>query len=79
MRTLIFQVYLQIIGRDERPVFNLGFHASIHASEDELEWIIETSDPEIIIPVQTENFELFRKRYGDKTIILEIGEKLTIY
>ncbi|HEA70346.1 MAG TPA: hypothetical protein ENH98_00305, partial [archaeon] len=34
-----------------------GFHASGHASEDELVYIIDTIDPDIIIPVHTEKPE----------------------
>ncbi|GAI85288.1 unnamed protein product [marine sediment metagenome] len=49
-----------------------------HASEDELEWMIETIDPDIIIPVHTENLEWFKERYGDKAKILEKGKKLII-
>jgi ribonuclease J len=63
---------------EERPVFTRGFHASGHASEDELEWIIDKIDPEILIPVHTENLDWFRERYGDKAKILPKGEKLIL-
>ena len=67
---------IEEIERKERPVFTRGFHASGHASENELEWIIDKIDPDIIIPVHTENLEWFKERYEDKAKILKKGEKL---
>jgi ribonuclease J len=52
---------------DGRPVFEKGFHASGHASAAELLKIIEDIDPEIVLPVHTENPEFFvdnLKGYG---------------
>lgn len=62
----------------ERPIFTRGFHASGHASGHELEWIIDKIDPEIIIPVHTENLDWFKERYEDKAKILKKGEKFTV-
>lgn len=69
---------IEKINGKERPVFTRGFHASGHASENELEWIIDMIDPEIIIPLHTENLDWFKERYEDKAKILEKGEKLII-
>lgn len=62
----------------ERPSFTRGFHASGHASENELEWIIDRIDPDIIIPVHTENSDWFREHFKDKAKILKKGEKLDL-
>ncbi|MCE8426709.1 MAG: ribonuclease J, partial [Candidatus Methanoperedens sp.] len=44
---------------DGKPVFEKGYHASGHASAAELLKIIEDIDPEIVLPVHTENPEFF--------------------
>ncbi|MFX0043618.1 MAG: MBL fold metallo-hydrolase RNA specificity domain-containing protein, partial [Candidatus Hodarchaeota archaeon] len=62
----------------ERPIFTRGFHASGHASENELEWIIDKINPKMIIPVHTENLDWFKERYRDKAKILRKGEKLIL-
>ncbi|KKL09781.1 hypothetical protein LCGC14_2562420 [marine sediment metagenome] len=64
--------------KEERPVFTRGFHASGHASENELEWIINKIDPDIIIPVHTENLEWFKERYEDKAKLLKRGEMFIV-
>jgi ribonuclease J len=69
---------IEKVDGEERPVFIRGFHASGHASEDELEWIVDKIDPDIIIPVHTENPEWFKRRYGGKAKLLKKGERLII-
>ncbi|MFX1344101.1 MAG: MBL fold metallo-hydrolase [Promethearchaeota archaeon] len=66
-----------IDGKDV-PVFTRGFHASGHASEDELYWMIDRIDPDIIIPVHTECPSWFAENFGDRVKLLEKGEKLKI-
>ncbi|MFX1325317.1 MAG: MBL fold metallo-hydrolase RNA specificity domain-containing protein [Promethearchaeota archaeon] len=65
-----------IDGKDT-PVFTRGFHASGHASEDELYWMIERIDPEIIIPVHTECPSWFTDKF-DRVKLLKKGEKFKI-
>ena len=60
------------------PVFTRGFHASGHASEDELFWMINKIDPEIIIPVHTECPSWFADNFGDRVKLLEKGKKLSV-
>ena len=71
-------IYTDDVDGEERPVFTRGYHASGHASEDEIVWIIDTIDPDVIIPVHTENREWFKERYGDRAKLLEKGEVILI-
>jgi ribonuclease J len=69
---------IEEIDGNEKPTFTEEFHASGHASKFELEYIINKIDPEIIIPVHTENRKWFKEKFGDRAKILERGEKLNI-
>ena len=40
--------------------------------------MIDKIDPDIIIPVHTENLHWFEERYGDKAKLFQKGEKLII-
>ncbi|MFX0028398.1 MAG: MBL fold metallo-hydrolase [Candidatus Hermodarchaeota archaeon] len=57
----------------EKPIFTKGFHASGHASKKDLIWAIDTIDPEIIIPVHTDNPEWFKETY-ENAVMLEDGQ-----
>jgi ribonuclease J len=59
-----------------RPTFTKGLHASGHASKSDLQWAIDTIDPEYIIPVHTENPAWFKENY-DNVILLKEGERFT--
>ena len=58
------------------PEFTKGLHASGHASKSDLQWAIDTIDPDYIIPVHTENPAWFKENY-DNTVLLQEGEKFT--
>lgn len=57
----------------EKPNFTKGFHASGHASKKDLTWAIDKIDPEIIIPVHTDNPEWFKENF-DNVVLLEDGQ-----
>lgn len=57
----------------EKPIFTKGFHASGHASKKDLTWAIDKIDPEIIIPVHTDNPEWFKENF-DNVVLLEDGQ-----
>jgi ribonuclease J len=63
-----------IVAKDDvlKPEFTKGYHASGHASMSDLEHVISEIDPEVIIPVHTENPTWFSK-FG-KTVIPEEGK-----
>ncbi len=56
-----------------KPIFEEGYHASGHASQEDLKKVIEIIDPDYIIPVHTENPLWFRKNF-DNTKIIRNGE-----
>lgn len=43
--------------------FDKGYHASGHASREELEQVIDAIDPDVLIPVHTENKEWFKENW----------------
>ncbi|WAC05129.1 MAG: MBL fold metallo-hydrolase [Methanoregula sp.] len=57
------------------PVFDSAFHASGHASPDDITRAIDTIDPDIIIPVHTENPAWFAEKW-EKTRIVHNGERV---
>jgi len=63
-----------IVAKDgaPRPEFTKGYHASGHASMSDLEHVISEIDPDVIIPVHTENPTWFSK--FEQTVIPEEGK-----
>ena len=59
-----------------RPEFTKGLHASGHASKSDLQWAIDTIDPDYVIPVHTENPAWFKDNY-DNAVLLKEGERFT--
>lgn len=75
-----FEIYgFEIIEKHERlkPEFVRGFHASGHLSQSEIRWAIERIDPDIIIPVHTDNPKWFEQNY-DNAILLQDGQSYTL-
>ena len=60
-----------------KPTFEKGLHASGHVSSAELIKIIEKIDPEIIIPVHTDNQKWFTEKFNNVKLINNPSEKLT--
>ncbi|MGQ9781596.1 MAG: MBL fold metallo-hydrolase RNA specificity domain-containing protein [Nitrososphaeria archaeon] len=59
------------------PRFTKGFHASGHASEEDIIKVIERIDPDKIIPIHTEKPEWFKENF-DNVIIPCEGESLLL-
>jgi len=55
------------------PSFIRGFHASGHVSKSDLRWVIEQIDPDVIIPVHTENPGWFVENF-ENVVVLRDGE-----
>jgi len=75
-----FEIYgFEIVEKDEKlkPEFIRGFHASGHLSQSEIRWAIERIDPDIIIPVHTDNPKWFEENY-DNAILLQDGQSFSI-
>jgi ribonuclease J len=60
-------------GDTTTPVFDAAFHASGHASPEDIAWAVDRIDPDIIIPVHTENPQWFAERW-ENTRIVHDGE-----
>jgi ribonuclease J len=60
--------------------FNPGFHASGHASKEDITRIIDAIDPDVIIPVHTTNCKWFQDKFeGTHTVkLLSIGERFVL-
>lgn len=54
------------------PAFEKRYHASGHASGEDIAWAIEQIDPDVIVPVHTEAREWFAGRF-EKVVIVEEG------
>jgi ribonuclease J len=52
------------------PVFDRGYHASGHASAQDLLRIVRTIDPEIVMPVHTELPSFFAENLPDMQVIV---------
>ncbi|MEM2070868.1 MAG: MBL fold metallo-hydrolase RNA specificity domain-containing protein, partial [Archaeoglobaceae archaeon] len=52
-----------------KPEFVKGYHASGHASKEDLKWIIDEIDPEVLIPVHTENAEWFVENFENVRVM----------
>jgi len=55
------------------PKFQRGYHASGHASKDDLRRIIDEIDPDVIVPVHTENLRWFAENFENVRLV-EDGE-----
>ncbi|WP_290597206.1 MULTISPECIES: MBL fold metallo-hydrolase RNA specificity domain-containing protein [unclassified Archaeoglobus] len=65
-----------VFGRHRpKPRFIKGYHASGHASKEDLRWIIESVDPDVIIPVHTDNPGWFEENF-ENVKVLKDGESI---
>ena len=75
-----FEIYgFDIVEEKNRfkPIFTKGYHASGHAAKSDLIWAIDTIDPDIIIPIHTDNPSWFKENI-EKAILLENGKSLKL-
>jgi ribonuclease J len=56
------------------PVMDKHYHASGHASGIDVQWVIDQVDPDILIPVHTENRQWFTERY-ENLILVDEGRR----
>jgi ribonuclease J len=62
-------------GDISKPVFDASYHASGHASLTDLAWIIDQIDPDVIVPVHTENPAWFSENW-ENTRVVKDGERV---
>ncbi|BAI61658.1 conserved hypothetical protein [Methanocella paludicola SANAE] len=60
-----------------KPKFIKGFHASGHATGEELERVIDAVDPDVLIPVHTQNNGWFKEKW-EQTRLVKNGETIEI-
>ena len=60
-----------------KPVFDSRYHASGHASREDLVWVIDQVDPDILIPVHTDNHQWFSDTF-DNVRVMQDGERLDL-
>ncbi|MDI9644267.1 MAG: ribonuclease J [Candidatus Verstraetearchaeota archaeon] len=68
---------IEVSGGKEFPVFEQGYHASGHATEGDLERIIDIIDPDLLIPVHTECPEWFIGK-ARKVALPAKGERIVL-
>lgn len=67
-----FKIYgfdIEEDGERARPTFAKGFHASGHLSPQDIEMVVETLKPKLIIPVHTENPRWFLRRFKNVRVL----------
>ncbi len=72
MRSVGFRI------EENRVKFERGYHASGHASGEELRKIIWIVDPDVVVPVHTTNPSWFVREFGDITKILKDGQSMNL-
>lgn len=60
-----------------KAIFDPGYHASGHASRDTLEKVINSIDPDILIPVHTTNGKWFEERFKHVKLVKN-GERFSL-
>ncbi len=60
-------------GAEEGP-----YHASGHIDGPGMEWLIDTINPERIVPVHSQKLRWFEERWPEKTVHAEYGVRLTL-
>lgn len=65
------------IAKGKKPGFDPGYHASGHASREDIAWVIDQVDPEIIIPVHTTGHEWFSQTFDGVRTVVE-GEQVNL-
>jgi ribonuclease J len=58
-------------GGDYKPLFDKRFHASGHASREDITWAIERIDPDYIVPIHTESRDWFIENFEDAILVDE--------
>ena len=55
------------------PTFDKRFHASGHASREDITWVIDQVDPDFIVPIHTESRDWFAKSF-ENVILADEGK-----
>jgi ribonuclease J len=58
-------------GGNYYPTFDKRFHASGHASREDLKWVIDQVDPDYLVPIHTESRDWFVKNFENVILVDE--------
>lgn len=58
-------------GGNYYPTFDKRFHASGHASREDLKWVINQVDPDYLVPIHTESRDWFVKNFENVILVDE--------
>jgi len=61
----------------DKPVFDSRYHASGHASREDLAWVIDQVDPDLVIPVHTDSHQWFFDTF-DRVKVMKDGERIEL-
>lgn len=64
----------KVDGGTYNPIFDKRFHASGHASRDDIAWVIDQIDPDHIVPIHTEARDWFNERF-EKVLPIKEGKQ----
>ncbi|VVB64362.1 Ribonuclease J [uncultured archaeon] len=62
------------LNENEAPLFDKRYHASGHASGEDIIWAIEQIDPDYIVPIHTETRDWFAKSF-ENVVLVEEGKQ----
>jgi ribonuclease J len=58
-------------GSEYKPCFDKRFHASGHASREDITWVIDQVDPDCIVPIHTESRNWFAENFENALLLKE--------
>jgi ribonuclease J len=61
-------------GGEYKPCFDKQYHASGHASREDITWAIDQVDPDYIVPIHTEARDWFAKSF-ENVVLVEDGRQ----
>jgi len=61
----------KIDGGNYNPAFDKRFHASGHASREDIRWVIDQVDPDYIVPIHTEARDWFDNNFENVVMVDE--------
>jgi len=61
----------------DKPVFDSRYHASGHASREDLAWIVDQVNPDLVIPVHTDSHQWFADTF-DRVKVMQDGERIEL-
>jgi len=56
------------------PIFDKRFHASGHASREDITWVIDQIDPDHIVPIHAEARDWFNESF-EKVLLIKEGKQ----